>query len=777
MPNPIHPFKAQQNGIATVLIILLVGLSLSAAVLGTGHYIRNQQQQDVATHALTQAQMKAWTGAELVQQYLQQLQESGQLNALYEKSVPFDLTLSGTGVTGAVLASITALDGTAGTVKARITGISGSDSPAEARTVLVVDYAAGGMSSTGQCAAPVQSTAILRGDVSITGGTTSFTSGENYTDLAIDGSLTISSASQAIISGCTKGDITLSGGGIDANATLSSQEGTIRINSVAQPDNATLWARAISIGNTGSANYNALKAGAYRSNVVDASGDIVGTAYAGGRLLSTTAGTTVPWTTGTVVPWQVGSLLVTLTDGGEYLVDMTRATIDTDSGHVSNARAAAKKVNASGSTELPESFILHSTAVAGGSIDLHTLSVNQTWGNNITMAGYGGTYAQVWPAGNFQAVNPTIGSIVGGGDLWAKEAGCSSPSNCWNFPTFQKAGEIAGNLYYGSSKTLLSSNPKVQTRVVGTSPGLPGAPFCDTRTAAFDAESFRSTANYIFDFDASGKPRLTIQHMKASNGSSIDRANIDLMTVDPVSATPPSAMTLRRIGGIDFIGCNNQSPSGQYSDALACLRSATPANGWRLNGITKFPPGIALFIGPVTIDGVSSSQGTLKNTILSTGNITLTGAGHGPLVAPNFVEPATALCDGPFYPANLCDKTTEPSSLAKWTDAEGNKRSGLPLANLAIGTNQNLSANSWDRPNGITGNVLLGGAISAGGATLSISGSLTVGANIKSPTTITQGGLRLNSSSMTNDQSYLPGNSCQPASPSQPIAIKWSRFL
>ena len=84
---------APQRGIATVLILLLVGLSLSAAVFGTAHYIRSHQQQDVAAHAQTQAQMKAWTGAELVRQYLQQLQDSGQLAALYAKTpLPFDLT-------------------------------------------------------------------------------------------------------------------------------------------------------------------------------------------------------------------------------------------------------------------------------------------------------------------------------------------------------------------------------------------------------------------------------------------------------------------------------------------------------------------------------------------------------------------------------------------------------------------------------------------------------------------------------------------------------------
>ena len=142
MLRSTHPL-APQRGIATVLILLLVGLSLSAAVFGTAHYIRSQQQQDVAAHAQTQAQMKAWTGAELVRQYLQQLQDSGQLAALYAKTpLPFDLTLSGDGVTSAVLASITATDSTAKTVTARITGVTAPDSSAEARSVLEVVYGA-----------------------------------------------------------------------------------------------------------------------------------------------------------------------------------------------------------------------------------------------------------------------------------------------------------------------------------------------------------------------------------------------------------------------------------------------------------------------------------------------------------------------------------------------------------------------------------------------------------------------------------------------------------
>ena len=148
MHHNIRP-PAQQRGVATVLILLLVGLSLSAAALGTAHYIRSQQQQDIATHAQTQAQMKAWTGAELVRQYLQKLQIDNQLSAFYA-SGPSTLTLTGDGVTGAILADITAIDATAGTVTARIIGITAPNSPAEARALLEVVYAASASAAPAQ---------------------------------------------------------------------------------------------------------------------------------------------------------------------------------------------------------------------------------------------------------------------------------------------------------------------------------------------------------------------------------------------------------------------------------------------------------------------------------------------------------------------------------------------------------------------------------------------------------------------------------------------------
>lgn len=62
--------KQQQRGIATILIILLTGLALLAVVLGLNSYMRISQEQGVTLQAQTQAQVKAWTGAEVVRRYL-----------------------------------------------------------------------------------------------------------------------------------------------------------------------------------------------------------------------------------------------------------------------------------------------------------------------------------------------------------------------------------------------------------------------------------------------------------------------------------------------------------------------------------------------------------------------------------------------------------------------------------------------------------------------------------------------------------------------------------
>lgn len=66
-----------QQGFATVLIVLLVGLAVAASALGTAYYINTSQKSLVSSHALTNAQSGAWTGVEIFRKYLEVLDVAG----------------------------------------------------------------------------------------------------------------------------------------------------------------------------------------------------------------------------------------------------------------------------------------------------------------------------------------------------------------------------------------------------------------------------------------------------------------------------------------------------------------------------------------------------------------------------------------------------------------------------------------------------------------------------------------------------------------------------
>ncbi len=67
----------KQRGIATLLILMLVGIAISAAVLGTLRLLQGSQQQTTAMHGQTQAQLTAWTGVEMLMQYFTDLAAEG----------------------------------------------------------------------------------------------------------------------------------------------------------------------------------------------------------------------------------------------------------------------------------------------------------------------------------------------------------------------------------------------------------------------------------------------------------------------------------------------------------------------------------------------------------------------------------------------------------------------------------------------------------------------------------------------------------------------------
>lgn len=63
-------FPKKERGIATILVVVLVGVALTASAMGIMHSLRATQEKQVAIHAVTHAQTGVWAGAEAFRRYL-----------------------------------------------------------------------------------------------------------------------------------------------------------------------------------------------------------------------------------------------------------------------------------------------------------------------------------------------------------------------------------------------------------------------------------------------------------------------------------------------------------------------------------------------------------------------------------------------------------------------------------------------------------------------------------------------------------------------------------
>ncbi|MEN6671221.1 hypothetical protein AAJP47_12690 [Psychrobacter sp. B38] len=62
-----------QSGFATILMVLLIGLAVTASAVGTAYYINTSQKGLVSSHALTNVESGAWAGVETFRKYLNNL--------------------------------------------------------------------------------------------------------------------------------------------------------------------------------------------------------------------------------------------------------------------------------------------------------------------------------------------------------------------------------------------------------------------------------------------------------------------------------------------------------------------------------------------------------------------------------------------------------------------------------------------------------------------------------------------------------------------------------
>jgi hypothetical protein len=86
-----------QRGIATVLIVLLVGVALSASTLGVIYSLKATQNKQVTSHAKTNAEAAAWTLVDVAQQYLRAQATNGAAFATYLSTLPETIDLDAGG--------------------------------------------------------------------------------------------------------------------------------------------------------------------------------------------------------------------------------------------------------------------------------------------------------------------------------------------------------------------------------------------------------------------------------------------------------------------------------------------------------------------------------------------------------------------------------------------------------------------------------------------------------------------------------------------------------
>ncbi len=89
----------RQHGVATILLVLFIGLALMATVYSVVHVAQNAQSRTLAVHAVTPAQGAAWAGVEGVRRYLHK-ERPETIRAWEAAAAPVTLAVGGEGAAG-----------------------------------------------------------------------------------------------------------------------------------------------------------------------------------------------------------------------------------------------------------------------------------------------------------------------------------------------------------------------------------------------------------------------------------------------------------------------------------------------------------------------------------------------------------------------------------------------------------------------------------------------------------------------------------------------------
>ncbi|MBT2119821.1 hypothetical protein KK141_22320 [Dyella sp. LX-66] len=275
-----------QRGMATLLLVILVGLAMTATAFGVAHAVRGTQESQLSLHAVTPAQDGAWDGAEAVRRYLQKADE----NTLATLSGA--LKIDGSTLAANVVSVVKGKD-SKGRNTYRITvdlvGSAADGTTAASKSVLqaVYDVTPQPGSGNSNSGLPNQPTLIntinIYKDLNLTGGIKVL--GGNNANLNVQGNVTLDNATvDGINTIRATGNVTV-GSGIHVNSIYSN--GDVTVTGAASADlinalgNVTIngGAKPFAIQSNGTVTFNGGSASS-----VDAIGDVI--VPAGGIVIS-----------------------------------------------------------------------------------------------------------------------------------------------------------------------------------------------------------------------------------------------------------------------------------------------------------------------------------------------------------------------------------------------------------------------------------------------------------------------------------------------------------
>lgn len=179
----------RQAGVATILVILMIGVGLVAVSVGTLHTMRNTQERQLAAHAQVNAQAGAWAAVEAVRQLLGTL-TGAQLAGLVQDS-PWTITgTQGLTQTATIIDVVApAASATDFKITAEVSAVA--DAGKSSSTIEVV-YSVTPASGDGSMA--LSAVLDFYNDLNTTGGITLNAPGNQGLDFNVDGDFSATSA-------------------------------------------------------------------------------------------------------------------------------------------------------------------------------------------------------------------------------------------------------------------------------------------------------------------------------------------------------------------------------------------------------------------------------------------------------------------------------------------------------------------------------------------------------------------------------------------------------